>query len=509
MARAKKIVGTKNRGVKESEVIFAPCSKPQEAFLNQENAAFFTLYGGSAGAGKSAAILGSILPLCHHPGTRAIIIRQTTRMLAGVGGLFDAAIQLFYKVDPKLRVNNKDLIITFSSGAVVQFTYLDKPQDRNSLQGKEYSFMAFDECQQLSEDNVLYALSRLRSTIVDYPVRAVATCNPDYNSFLRKWVEFCLDERGIPIRYPDHNYPLRYYVNTGNGGIRWFDNLEEATAIYGNKRDSGIKSFRFIPATAEDNKVLLRTNPEYLSTLRSLPRVEMERLLLGSWYARESASGYFKREWVEIVDTPNYNANKRVRVWDLAFSKPSEVRPDVDATCGTLVSKDNLNIYTVEDCFLMRDRVHEVERAIFSIAEKDGREVTIVLPLDPGATAGAYCRDLSRRLSERGFHVKLVKPEKGKQQRFLPFASAAEARFVRFVNGDWLEEAFTELENMDFSHHTHDDVADTLSDAFFILNKETTLPIFNVPDLAMNSPSRIPSVTSVPTSGATLPKSFV
>ena len=46
MARAKKIVGTKNRGVKESEVIFAPCSKPQESFLDQENAAFFTLYGG-------------------------------------------------------------------------------------------------------------------------------------------------------------------------------------------------------------------------------------------------------------------------------------------------------------------------------------------------------------------------------------------------------------------------------------------------------------------------------
>jgi len=428
-------------------------------------------------------------------------------LAAGAG---KSAAILFYKVDPKIRVNNKDLIIIFSSGAVVQFTYLDKPQDRNSLQGKEYSFIAFDECQQLTQDNVLYALSRLRSTIVDYPVRAVATCNPDYDSFLRKWVEFSLDERGIPLRVEDHKYPIRYYVNTGVGGIEWFSNKEDAIAKFGNKQDSGIKSFRFVPATAEDNKVLLKTNPEYLSTLRSLPRVEMERLLLGSWYARESASGYFKRDWCELVEFPNFLAHKRVRSWDLAFSKPSEVRPDVDATCGTLVSKDKNSVYTVEDVVIMRDRVHEVEKMIFKVAEKDGRDVTIILPLDPGATAGAYCRDLSRRLSERGFYTKLVKPEKGKQQRFLPFASAAEAGYVKFVKDtDWLEYAFTEMENMDFSHNTHDDVADTLSDAFFILNKDTVLPTFSIPDMYSGSSSKIPYVTSAPISGATLPTPFI
>ena len=46
MVRAKKIIGTKTRGVKESEVIFAPCSLPQAAFLTSE--ASFSLYGGKA-----------------------------------------------------------------------------------------------------------------------------------------------------------------------------------------------------------------------------------------------------------------------------------------------------------------------------------------------------------------------------------------------------------------------------------------------------------------------------
>ena len=47
MVRAKKIVGTKNRGVKESDIVFSPCSKPQERFLdNGPGAAGLTIYGG-------------------------------------------------------------------------------------------------------------------------------------------------------------------------------------------------------------------------------------------------------------------------------------------------------------------------------------------------------------------------------------------------------------------------------------------------------------------------------
>lgn len=489
---------------KNKNIVFAPVSKPQEAFLNSN--VKFTLYGGAAGAGKSAAVLGSILPIWRNPGTRAIIIRQTTKMLSGAGSLFDAAVQLFTKVDPKLQINTRDLILKFSSGAIVQFTYLDKPNDRLNLQGKEYSFMAFDECQQLSESNVLYALSRLRSTIVDYPVRAVATCNPDYDSFLRSWVEFALDERGIPIRYENGEYPVRYFVNTATG-IKWFASKEEAEAIYGTKADNGVNSFKFIPATALDNKVLLKSNPDYLTTLKALPRVEMERLLLGSWYARESASGYFKREWVGYADHFNTEQCKRVRAWDLAFSEPSEVRPDVDATRGVLLSKDKYNFYTVENIVTARKRVHEVEQIIFNTARDDGKDVLISLPLDPGATAGAYCRDLARRLSEMGYTVKLTKPEKSKMQRFLPFASVAEAGFVKFVKSEWTDEAMNELERMDFTNNTHDDVADALSDAFYHLNKSMVLPSMKIPVFSSgNNHSLFNRGVSLPTVEIKLPQ---
>lgn len=120
-----------------SNIIFAPASEAQQAFLLSKS--WFTIYGGAAFAGKSMCLLGSMLPIISHPGTRAVIIRKTTKMLSGSGSLFDAAISLYSKVDPKLRVKTRDLTLVFSSGAEIQFTYLDKPADRMNLQGREYS----------------------------------------------------------------------------------------------------------------------------------------------------------------------------------------------------------------------------------------------------------------------------------------------------------------------------------------------------------------------------------
>lgn len=334
----------------------------------------------------------------------------------------------------------------------------------------------------------MYALSRLRSTIVDYPLRAIASCNPDYDSFLRHWVEFALDERGIPVKYPNHDYPKRYYVNT-QSGMQWYDTLEEAQKIHGTSNTSGIKSFKFVPATALDNTILLETNPDYLNTLKSLPRVEMERLLYGSWYAREQSSGLWKREWVNMVLHPNVKAFKRVRAWDFAATQPSEVNPDPDYTAGVLMSKEkSTGVITVEDVTRIRDRPHIVRELVFSTARMDGKDCVISLPLDPGATAGAYIRTLQRELIEMGYTVKLVRPDRAKLQRFRPFAAISEARFVQVVEADWNAAFFTELENFCGDGKGHDDMVDCCSDGYYVLNKETVLPDFKLPDYSSVNP---------------------
>lgn len=437
----------------------------------------------AAFAGKSYCLLGSMLPIIHHPGTRALLVRKTTKQLTGSGGLFDAAINLYSKVDPKIKVKTRDLMIVFSSGAQLQFTYLDRPADRLNLQGKEFSRILLDEAQQLDGENVFYALSRLRSTLVDYPLQAFATCNPDPDSWIMPYVEHMLDEELVPIR--KEVYGKRYFARE-SGKIVFYDTKEEAEVIWGVEKDSPIRDYRFCPGTIFDNPVGLAQNESYISTLKALPRTEMLRLLHGAW-VRESKSGYFKREWVGFVDTPNFKARRRVRAWDLAASEPSESRPRVDATAGVLMSKDAQSIYTVENVVTLRKRIHEVEQMIFATAASDGPDVIITLPLDPGATAGAYCKDLARRLSEKGYSVRLIRPEKGKLQRFLPFASTAEAGFVRVVKAEWTESFVNELEQTEFSNKTHDDQADATSDCFYQLNKVTKLPDFILPNMSIPS----------------------
>lgn len=335
------------------------------------------------------------------------------------------------------------------------------------------------ECQQLDGDNVFYALSRLRSTRVNYQLQAHATCNPDPDSFLMKFVESSLDEYLVPIR--KEQYEKRYFVREGQS-LQFFDSLDAAQEIYGNSRTSPIKDYLYIPGSIMDNPVGLAQNEGYIATLKSLPPVECRRLLHGAW-VREQKSGFFKREWIKFEPYPNLQAKSRVRCWDLAFSEPSEARPRVDATAGVLMSKDPNSIYTVEDCVILRERVAAVEKAIFDTARRDGQDVIIGLPKDPGATAGAYCQDLARRLGEMGYIVKLIRPEKGKLQRFLPFASVAEAGFVRIVKGEFAEEYINELEQTEFNNKTHDDRADATSDCFWVLNKGFTLPAMTMPNL--------------------------
>lgn len=364
----------------------------------------------------------------------------------------------------------------------------------------QYSFVAFDEATDFSEDMIVYLLSRMRNAYVDYTPQMFLMTNPDYDSFLREWIQdFYLDDVGIPKQ--ELAGRKRWFFRQGNSML-WYNSLEEAEAVHGVGNESGISSFTFIPATCRDNPPLLKAQPDYISRLMSLPRVERERLLDGSWYARAEASGLFKRDWVTMVDHPNINAKQRIRAWDLAFSKPSEQYPDPDWTRGVLISKDSRKIYTVEHMVGMRDRVHEVEQLIFRTAVQDGSEVVISIPQDPNAAAAAYARDLQRRLAEMGFTCRLQKPVKSKVTRFAPFSSVAQAGFVCVVKGAWNKEFFDELEIFDGEGKKKDDIVDCVSDCFTLLNKEIVLPTFSLQDFTSTAPfSNIATGITAPSSG--------
>jgi len=461
-----------------------PASLKQEQILN--SSATITLAGGAAGSGKTFTLLMTALKFMQHPKATGVIFRRNSKMITAPGSVWSEAVSVYTDIYGKsLKVRHRDMEIVFPHGAVLKFSHMQHESDMYDWKGSQLSFVAFDEVSEFSEAMVTYLMSRMRNAHVDYQPQMFLTTNPDYDCFLRLWIQdFYLDSQGIPIQ--ERSGHIRYFFRQGNTML-WYNSLEEAEAVHGVGGESGITSFTFIPATCRDNPPLLKAQPDYISRLMSLPRVEMERLLLGSWFARAENSGLWKREWIQMVEHPNARATQRIRAWDLAFSLPSEQYPNPDWTRGVLISKDRDNIYTIEDVQSMRDRVNNVERLIFETAQRDGTGVTISIPLDPAAAAGAYAKDLQRRLAEAGYSVRLTKPVTSKVTRFAPFSSVTQAGFVRVVYGDWNIAFFDELEIFDGNKKKKDDQADCCSDAFLLLNKQIDMPTMLLPDLAGGS----------------------
>ena len=441
------------------------------------------------------------------PNSTGIIFRRTSKMLDAPGSIWQEAVQMYSTIFPNIRIKNREHEFIFENGSVLRFSHMQHEHNAFDHKGGQYGFVAFDEATDFTETQITFLLSRMRNakTAHAYSPQMYLCTNPSYHSFLREWIEdFYLDPNdGTPIL--ERTNVERYFVRNGNE-MKWFDSRKEAEAIYGTSKNNGIRSFRFVSARIWDNPFLRDT--DYLSNLMSLPRVQKLIMLEGSWTAREETSGYWHRAHVDIVEYAPNRVKQRVMATDLAFTKPSETVKDPDSTAFVLMSKDYNGVYTVEYVHTMQDKVGAVESKIFELARHFGNDVIWSIPQDPNAQAGAYARDLQKRLAECGITCKLQKPVKSKLVRFQPFAAVTEARFVQVVKGDWNKAYFDQLEIFDGTGKYHDDMVDATSDAFLLLNKEMHLPTFSLPDFSSPSNSSIQSLSSaIPSSGLTLPSS--
>lgn len=466
-----------------ANAIIGPASKRQEDYLLSD--ADITVFGGAAGSGKSFVGLMTPLLFVDDPYFRGVIFRRTMPEITAGGGLWDTAQDMYKKFDPKVKFREKDKVVIFPSGAQVKFSHMEMEKDKYAHQGAQYSFVLFDEGTHFSQTMIEYLITRLRNVKGKYKTQLKITCNPDYDSFLRKWVEWYLDERGIPD--PDKAGIRRYFIRQGDDLI-WADTREELEAIYGSGDESGIMSFVFYPATIYDNPPLMEADPSYVTRLKNAPRVEMERLLLGSWYARPEETGYWKKEWITNIPQKPLKVKKRVRAWDISGSLPSETYPNPDWTVGVLMSLDEDNNYIIEDVCRFRDRYQGVFQKIVRCAKDDGADTTIIIPADPGAAGKAYASQLVRDLADLGFYSKVKTTNQNKLTRFAPFASVSEAGFVKLVQGEWNDAYIDELEAFDGDRNKKDDQVDASSDAYWALSQSITLPDFKLPSFIQSNP---------------------
>lgn len=460
---------------------YAPLSKKQEVFLNdQEND--IIVFGGQAGSGKSqVSILRMLIGVLSDPNYAACICRQSKVQLKGAGAIFPTATKVFEEA-AGASTNKIELSWNFPSGPELKALHLWDNQ--NDYQGQQNTEFYVDEATQCKEADVVYLMSRLRSRAKRAHQLVLAT-NPLYDSFLRIWLEKAgyLDEDGFCK--PDMDGQTTYMARI-EGEWHFTKTWEEMEAMYGEETADDAYRFVFYSAGVDDNPYIKRYLPDYIKKLDNLPALEKAMLRLGCWKARAEASGWFKREWVKIIDQSQVPLHlKKVRAYDIAATLPDkEVNKNPDWTRGILGAYDRETAtFYVLDMVSLRDRPAMVQAMIERTAAQDGKGVYISLPLDPGAGAKEALANKQARLGSLGFKVLVSKTRGSKMERAEGFLIAAQNMQVCLVQGDWNKAFIEEWEGFDgkSSKTKKDDIVDATSDCYIQTSSNTLIPsvVFN------------------------------
>ena len=504
---------------KKDKKTYGPCSERQRLIL-QDNTTDVILMGGGAGGGKSRICLTKNLDGIKDPSFRCVILRRYEPELKRPGGLIDESKQV-YPDFTKIPYKTQAKVWQFPSGAEISFSAISCDDDLGSWQGSQLTRIMVDEAgDKWTEKQVLFLQSRMRTAGSKIHPQLILTANPDINSFLKNWVDFCLDpDTGVPVEGTQDR--IRWFCVEDNKA-KWADSPEECYELYGKPKGliyaHGMteaqlnaltadekkilfmpKSFRFVPTNVFDNPYLLPPkNNSYLSSLLSQPYVNQLKFLHGSWTAREQGSMFFNREWTPIVEFAPPDVKSMCRAWDFASEEKTKTN-NPDWSAGVKMSRDKFGTYYIEDVQRFQITTDKVLKKVSQIAHEDGIEkCTVCIPLDPaaaGKTAAYFYRTV---LAEDGVPVKMAPTTagKGKLTRFLPFCSIAEAGAVRVVRGDWNDAFFNELESftadMKIQKSQKDDMVDSVADCFTMLAKQVTIPTFTIP--SMSQPSPIPTI---------------
>lgn len=455
---------------------YNPLSIKQELFLNdQEND--IIVYGGQAASGKSqVSILRMLIGAITDPHYTATICRQSKVQLKGSGAIFPTASKVFEEAG-KASTNRVELSWSFPSGVDIKALHLWDNQ--NDYQGQQNTEYYVDEAVQCKEEDITYLLTRLRSKSKRTHQLILAT-NPLYESFLRVWLERAgyLDEDGYPNKAMDGK---TVYMLRQDGEWMFKNTWEELADLYG--ADSADEAYRFVfySAGVDDNPYIRRYLPSYIRKLDNLPRRDKEMLRLGCWHSKLEASGFFKREWVKIIDYADVPRHLRfIRAYDLASTLPDkEVNKNPDYSRGILGGYDrDTGIFYVCDMVSLRDRPARVQQMIEATAQKDGKNVYVCLAKDPGSAAEEALQNKRARLGRLGFKTLVSKTRGSKLERAEGFLIAAQNMQVCLVRGDWNRPFLEELEN--FTGKTNNkeknDIVDATSDCFNQCTNSSLIP---------------------------------
>jgi len=226
--------------------------KQDEALRRAE---FEVLYGGARGGGKTDAGLVWLTEGIDNPRFRALVIRKNADDLAD---WTDRAYRFYTGLGATIAY--RPPVITFKSGAKIRSGHLKDAQAYTKYQGQEYHKILIEELTQIpNEKRYLQLVTSCRTTVPELRPQIFATTNP--GGVGHSWVK---------ERFVDPAPPMTAFTVDGRSRV-------------------------YIPATVDDNLMLMDNDPDYVKTLDALKETDVElwkAWRMGDW--NTFAGQYFK-----------------------------------------------------------------------------------------------------------------------------------------------------------------------------------------------------------------------
>jgi predicted phage terminase large subunit-like protein len=479
----------------QNEIVIKPQPGPQNTF--SECWADIAVMGGAAGVGKSYILLADPLRYIQKvAGFGGVIFRRNSVQVKNEGGLWDEAGKMYPLFDAKSNITERQY--TFPPyGNKVTFGHLEHEKSKYSYDGAQIPFIGFDELCHFTEGQFWHLISRNR-TMCGVKPYVRATCNPDPDSFVAKLIEWWINQK-TGYAYPERSGVVRWFIRI-KGKMNWADTKEELLGKFGD--DVLPKSFTFIAGLLQDNKILMKQDPMYLSNLEALPLVKREQLLKGNWKIRPAAGLYFKRQYFEIVDSLP-EITRECRGWDLAATDPEEKKNPTgkpDWTASVKMSLGIDGILYISDMSYDQLSPGAVRNKVERKAIEDGSECIVRLPQDPGQAGKDQMMSYRNDVVD-GYPVKSRSMRGDKITRAGGFSSSCESGKVKLLKGWWNELFISHAEDFPPAIGSPD-IIDAGVESHFELkfglnsNKEAA-PVVNVPKEVKDTRNRIAGTPKV------------
>lgn len=249
----------------------------------------YVAFGGARGGGKSWAVRAKAILLAFgQPGIRQTIFRRN------YGELTENHIKPLKAMLPReaYRYNDSRKELIFENGSTILFRHLNTARDVDKYQGTETDVMYIDEATQFTFEEYKILTATVRG-VNKYPKRIYLTCNPG----------------GI-----GHAWVKRLFVD------RDFEGVEKP------------EEYSFIKSLVLDNKILMETQPDYVSQLEALPPKLRKAWLEGDWNIFEGMffeeftddpDHYQDRQWTHVIDPFDIPKDWTIyRSFDWGYAKP-------------------------------------------------------------------------------------------------------------------------------------------------------------------------------------------